>query len=73
MWATEKGWYPDELPRLREYATGVLGGKRFVLRETWAPSKRRRCTVGGRGSGSSHCQELNPRDVDQLLSGRYEA
>src|SRR5215208_780270 len=60
-------------PWLREYATGVLGGRRFVLRDTWGPSKGRRCTLGGRGSGPSQCQELKPRDVDQLLSGRYEA
>jgi len=39
VWATTKGWYPDEFPRLREYATGVLGAKRFVLRDTWGPSK----------------------------------
>jgi len=47
VWATAKGWYPDELLRLREYATGVLSGKRFVLRDTWGPSKGRRCTLGG--------------------------
>jgi hypothetical protein len=47
MWATAKSWYPDELLWLREYATGVLGGKRFVLRCTWGPNNGRRCTLGG--------------------------
>ena len=38
-WATAKGWYPDELPILREYAAGVLAGKRFGLRDTWGPQR----------------------------------
>src|SRR5215218_9675948 len=63
-----EGLVPRRAPWLREYATGVLGGGRFVLRDTWGPSKRRRCPVAGRSTGPSQCQELKPRDADQLLS-----
>lgn len=36
-WATAHGWTPAEIPRLREFATGVKKGKRFVLRDPWGP------------------------------------
>src|SRR5829696_6034225 len=34
-----EGPVPRRAPWLREYATGVLGGRRFVLRDTWGPAK----------------------------------
>lgn len=38
-WAISQGWYPAEIPRLRDYATKVLEGRSFRLRDTWGPSK----------------------------------
>ncbi|MDP3952946.1 hypothetical protein [Microbacterium sp.] len=36
-WASAHGWYPAELPRLREYATKIKQGRRFVLRDASGP------------------------------------
>jgi hypothetical protein len=38
-WAISQGWYPAEIPRLREYAAKVLEGRAFRLRDAWGPSK----------------------------------
>jgi hypothetical protein len=38
-WAISQGWYPAEIPRLREYASKVLEGRSFRLRDNWGPSK----------------------------------
>jgi hypothetical protein len=38
-WATSQGWYPAEIPRLRDYATKVLEGRSFRLRGGWGPGK----------------------------------
>ena len=37
-WATRNGWYAKEIPKLREYAKGVLEGRKFQLREPWGPA-----------------------------------
>ncbi|WP_028474407.1 hypothetical protein [Nocardioides alkalitolerans] len=37
-WAIGQGWYPAEIPRLREYASKVLEGRSFRLRDAWGPS-----------------------------------
>lgn len=51
-WVTANGWYPAEIPRLREYANGVLAGKRFVLKDTWGP---------GRGAAKQWEREVRDR------------
>jgi hypothetical protein len=38
-WAISDGWYPAEIPRLREYANKVLEGRSFRLRDAWGPKK----------------------------------
>jgi hypothetical protein len=38
-WAIADGWYPNEIPRLREYASKVLEGRSFRLRDPWGPRK----------------------------------
>lgn len=34
-WAISEGWYPSEIPRLREIATRVLEGRSFRLRHPY--------------------------------------
>jgi hypothetical protein len=38
-WAISQGWYPAEIPRLREYATKVLEGRSFRLHDPYGPRK----------------------------------
>lgn len=38
-WAMANGFDPREIPRLRDYATRVLAGRSFQLRDTWGPKK----------------------------------
>lgn len=38
-WAIADGWYLNEIPRLREYATKALEGRSFRLRHPWGPRK----------------------------------
>lgn len=38
-WAIREGWYPSEIPRLRDIATRVLEGRSFRLRDPWGPRR----------------------------------
>jgi hypothetical protein len=38
-WAIANGWYPAEIPRLRDYATRVRNGGTFRLRDTYGPQR----------------------------------
>ena len=39
VWAISNGWYPVGIPRLREYASKVLEGRKFQLRDPHGPGK----------------------------------
>ena len=38
-WAISEGWYPNEIPRLRDIATRVLEGRSFRLRDPYGPRR----------------------------------
>lgn len=54
-WAIADGWYPAEIPKLRDYATRVREGRAFRLRDSYGPQ---------RGASREWAREAAARDED---------
>jgi hypothetical protein len=63
-WAINDGWYPAEIPRLRDYARRVLNGRRFQLGTPRGPEK------GASKRWVDEVAERHHEATNDLASGR---